>query len=143
MARPLVTSSTAARTGLYSYIAAVTAAYKKGSQLGQSVVLTVQHIGADLVAVQLRFDVPVRYSRNKKEYHFSADPRCSPATKLPNLKAMLELPAERGGQVSRWRQLIWQHSQAACADGMQARGRAQLNAVCASSHQHARTVLRQ
>ena len=111
-------------------MAAVTAAYKKGSQLGQSVVLTVQHIGADLVAVQLRFDVPVRYSRNK-EYHFSADPRCSPATKLPNVKAMLELPAERGGQVSRWRQLIWQHSQAACADGMQARGRAQLKCgVC-------------
>jgi hypothetical protein len=76
------------------FITAAMAAYRKGSQLGQSVTLTVpQYIGAYGVAVQLRFEVPVRYSCDEQ--------KSSPSHKDPR---SLELHAERGGQVSGWRQ---------------------------------------
>jgi hypothetical protein len=109
VAQPIVTSDAAARTGLYGYLCSLKAAFRQASAQGQPVLFIVpQYLGATGVAVRLSFLVPVKFSRTEQRYLFSAEPSQTPATKIPNLKAMLEMPADRGGEVSRCKQSMSQ-----------------------------------
>lgn len=110
LAQPIITHGNAVRFGIYGFFCAVKAAYALGSRDGQAKLLIVpKHTGADSESAELRFRVPVKFDKIKSEYRFEAQPNKKPSSRIPNWKALLELPDERGV----WINGEW-HGQASC-----------------------------